>query len=235
MQPSVSKLDKKEAYRYERKFQIAELTERQIELIIKLHPCAFSEAYPERTVNNIYFDTAELKNFYDNTIGLSDRIKYRIRWYGSLFGETKNPKLELKIKKSFLGTKKIYPVNTFALNSHQQLKEQLSQSISSQAVPEKLRLTLSSLNPALLNTYKRKYFISADSKFRITIDYEMCYYPLTGTNNFFSHKFRDGFKILELKYSEDNDDDANFITQKFPFRLSKNSKYVTGIERINYL
>ena len=38
--------------------------------------------------------------------------------------------------------------------------------------------------------------------------------------------------ILELKYSIDNDDHAQIITNHFPFRLTKNSKYEVGIDNL---
>lgn len=41
--------------------------------------------------------------YQDNLIGISDRMKVRIRWYGALLGLIEEPVLELKIKRGFLG------------------------------------------------------------------------------------------------------------------------------------
>ena len=41
--------------------------------------------------------------------------------------------------------------------------------------------------------------------------------------------------ILELKYQEEYDEEANSIINQFPFRLSKSSKYVNGIQQLNQL
>ncbi len=38
--------------------------------------------------------------------------------------------------------------------------------------------------------------------------------------------------ILELKYNQDMDNGANYIVNCFPFRLTKSSKYVSGIESL---
>ena len=38
--------------------------------------------------------------------------------------------------------------------------------------------------------------------------------------------------ILELKYDQENDQEAQDITTIFPFRITKNSKYVTGVQKI---
>ena len=55
-------------YRYERKFIISNTDEKKIEHYIKLHPKIFSEIYHERYVNNIYFDSLQLQNYFDNKI-----------------------------------------------------------------------------------------------------------------------------------------------------------------------
>jgi hypothetical protein len=40
--------------------------------------------------------------------------------------------------------------------------------------------------------------------------------------------------IVELKYAAGDDDDARSITSAFPFRPTKSSKYVTGVQRLGY-
>ena len=51
--------------------------------------------------------------------------------------------------------------------------------------------------------------------------------------NSFLNKLSDTYNvILELKYNMDNEDDSSYITEVFPFRLTKNSKYVVGIEKM---
>ena len=36
--------------------------------------------------------------------------------------------------------------------------------------------------------------------------------------------------VIELKYEEQFDNQTDRITQYFPFRLTKSSKYVTGVD-----
>ena len=45
------------------------------------------------------------------------------------------------------------------------------------------KLGLESFSPVLLNGYKRKYFLSADKVYRITIDTEQIFYGIGKTNN----------------------------------------------------
>ena len=84
-------------YRYERKFFITSLSRFEVESIVKLHPAIFSEIFHERFVNNIYLDSSDLINFYENIEGQSNRIKIRIRWYGELFGYIKTIPMKIYI------------------------------------------------------------------------------------------------------------------------------------------
>jgi len=220
------------SFRYERKFLISELNRYEIESIVKLHPAIFSEIHHQRFVNNIYFDTINLSNYFNNVVGVSQRLKVRIRWYGDLFGFIENPALELKIKKGFLGGKLRYPLDSFYLGSDYSLKAQ-QDIFAKSGVPDVLTEHLKSLKFTLLNRYSRKYFESADHKFRITIDFDMEFYKIDSTNNSFNEKIVDhNNTVLELKYSEKDDEEARFITNYFPFRMTKSSKYVSGIEKL---
>ncbi|MFC2060823.1 VTC domain-containing protein, partial [Chloroflexota bacterium] len=193
----------------------------------------FSVIYPPRFVNNIYFDTVSMSAYYDNLIGISDRLKVRIRWYGDLFGLIEEPVLESKIKRGFLGGKLKFPLASFHLDSGYSLNSQ--QVIFDEAdIPEILRDYLKSLKFAVLNRYFRSYFQSPDGKFRITIDSDMEFYRIDSADNLFAEKVTDLTNtILELKYSDKDDEEARFITNLFPVRMTKSSKYVTGIENLH--
>lgn len=66
--------------RYERKFTVQGLALSEILALVRRHPAAFREAYPPRMVNNVYFDTPGLNNYYDHVNGAPNRIKTRVRW-----------------------------------------------------------------------------------------------------------------------------------------------------------
>ena len=61
-----------------------------------------SRPYKDRIVNSIYYDDEEFETAQDNLSGISDRRKYRLRWYGNEF---KNYIYEIKVKKNNLGKK----------------------------------------------------------------------------------------------------------------------------------
>jgi len=219
-------------YRYERKFFVSGVDSLTAESFVNLHPAVFSRIFHKRTVNNIYFDTLELNNYFDNVNGNSRRKKIRIRWYGELFGKIKNPTLEIKIKNGLLGRKLRYSLHPFNLNKNFNM-DNILQIIQNQKIPESIKTELKFLQPTLLNKYNRKYFLSEDKRYRITIDTKQEFYAINSISNSFIKKIKDKTNIIiELKYDMPSDNGVEKITNAFPFRLTKSSKYITGIKRI---
>ena len=194
-------------------------------MIIKLHPYNFSEIYQQRNINNIYYDNLDFQCYNDNVIGVSNRIKARLRWYGNLFGKINRSKIELKIKKGLLGKKHTINYNPFNFSSGISNIKQLPKIDYYSAYMDE---DLSCFNPTLLNYYSRKYYLSYDKLFRVTIDFDQVFSLPNG--KIFRSKIKDyNSLILELKYNEKYDDIAQEISSILPFRLSKSSKYVRGI------
>jgi len=183
-------------------------------------------------VNNIYFDTQGIHCYFDSVDGDSHRLKIRIRWYGELFGKIERPILELKIKNGVVGRKESYALNPLTLDSHFTI-EVLQNTLEQSAIPPLVKENMKKLSPSLVNQYSRKYFQSACSKYRITLDVDQSFYHITRYMNLFSTKTMDTTNvILELKYNKEFDTEASYITNYFPFRLTKSSKYINGM---NYL
>jgi len=215
--------------RYERKFLVTDMYFPQIEQQVRLLPAAFHEIFYPRYINNIYLDSNELDFFYDNVSGKGSRKKARIRWYGDQSGKIEKPMLEFKVREGMLGDKISFPLKPFTFNrqfNYQNLLDVFKQS----ELPLWAEEVLLQLKPALLNRYKRKYFVSFDQKFRLTLDYELGYFPIGTNNNSFTGGFRSTDIIVELKYDRQFDDVAPAVTNQIPFRLTKSSKYVNGIE-----
>ncbi len=219
--------------RYERKFRTEQLSKKEIEMIIKSNPALFREEYPERIVNNIYFDSEDLDHYLGNIDGDRQRFKVRIRWYGELNKVVKKPILELKIKDGLLGSKLSFPLKQFKFKDWKSVLSLIKTVFSKSDLPNWLIERLKQMRPSLLNNYRRKYFISSDKKHRITLDWDLRFYPFS---SFFLKNFeRDDAVIVELKYVSGEDCSASFISNQFPFRLTKNSKYVCGIDAIHSL
>ena len=73
---------------------------------------------------------------------------------------------------------------------------------------------------------------SSDKKFRLTLDNKMSFYAVNPIRDYFKIFSDEEKTVVELKYNHQYADGARFITEHFPFRLTKNSKYVIGVERI---
>jgi len=222
-----------EDYRYERKFTSSVHYKGQVDILIRQNPALFRQSYKPRQVNNIYFDTPGLDCFFDNLFGVGKRWKARIRWYGDVKQDIKQPVLELKIKKGHLGTKESWPLESFNLSEINNNPDMLRKVIIASSLPDGVKNRILGMQAVLLNNYQRSYFISADNKFRLTVDTELEYNDFllfrNGTKQLFNER---GKIVIELKYAKEFDENARSITNFFPFRLNKNSKFVSGMSFI---
>jgi hypothetical protein len=223
------------SYRYERKFVADTLTPEQVACVVRLHPQMFITAYPPRYVNNLYFDTADLQHFYDNLTGASQRRKVRVRWYGELFGPVMHPLLEIKVKDGPVGTKQTFPLALLQVDGR--FCDRYFRSVAAgSGLPEPVWPELRDLNVVLLNRYYRHYYASRDGRFRVTVDIGMTYHRVLGAfgNSFLHHQVNDRDVIVELKYEVDQEPSADRVAGGFPFRMTRNSKYVQGMERVYF-
>ncbi len=220
----------KHNYRYERKFTVPDnYSFSEIELHVKKNKALFREVFHERQVNNIYFDSERYNDYLDNVLGVSNRKKIRIRWYGDTFGAIEKPVLEIKIKKGLVGDKWSYKLKPFTLDdnfTNDKIQELFKESDLPLPILESVKMVF----PTLLNSYSRRYYLSASNKFRVTLDFNLLYYKIDKRfNNFRLKPVKDPNKIIELKYALEDDTKAPAISTQFPFRLNKNSKYVNGV------
>ena len=87
-------------YRYEIKFSLddANYSRAMQWLFVNTHA---TKRFDNRYVNSLYFDNPGYSAIRDNITGLSERSKYRLRWYNE--GITPNsaisPRFEVKIRK----------------------------------------------------------------------------------------------------------------------------------------
>ena len=218
--------------RYERKFLVRELQLAEIESLVRVHPALFRTAYPPRWVNNIYLDLPGLDNFSANIDGSEHRVKLRIRWYGELFGRAERPSLERKGKHGLLGTKHVAALPPLTLQPGFSARD-VEAYLDRADLPSALRIEARAQTPVLLNRYRRSYFVSADARFRLTIDSQLEFRAVGRLAS--PHLARDVDRetvVVELKYNPEFDLEAARIAGVFPFRLTKSSKYAAGIERV---
>jgi SPX domain protein involved in polyphosphate accumulation len=221
------------SHRYERKFLAEEMLPGQVTAVVRSHPLMFRVPYPPRQINSLYLDTADMENYYDNVYGAETRRKVRVRWYGSMTGPIARPMLEIKVKEGLVGKKLSYEMASFTLDERfccgvfQDL-------VGRSTLPQVVRDDLRTLSPVLLNCYQRKYFATRGDSFRITVDYSQVFWKINDVfrNSLLHRQRNDRDVIVELKYSVEEERRADRAAGYFPFRVTRNSKYVQGVERV---
>ena len=218
--------------RYEMKYSINEDAYSWLIDKVMSHPSLFNEIFHKRQINNLYLDSIELDNYHANLRGSPTREKTRIRWYGELFQTVNKPALEIKRRFGLVGEKLIFPLNPIEVSKQycwQAIVE--SQKTSTNQEKSELLVVIDKLScqvPSIVNSYYRRYFLSTNGKFRITIDNEINYFATnTGWINPFSIK--EQHIIMELKYDQEDAKEAPNVSNYFPYRLARNSKYINGI------
>jgi len=219
-------------FRYERKFAITGASLAEVEHQVRHHPAIFRREYPARIINNIYFDSSDLRNYRQNVDGHRQRAKLRVRWYGPLFGAVPRAVLEHKCKHGLLGTKHSAPLAPLAFGPPTTAAA-VRQWLAASDLPEALRHEVQQVEPTLVNQYHRQYFRAADRQVRLTIDSALTFFPFRRhTNSFLAPVAVPNLVVLELKYSEAAGDCAAAIASQLPFRLTRMSKYVFGLDAI---
>ena len=182
----------KNDFRFEKKWVFTKLDKVTLFSNLINSKLFFREQYSERTVNSVYFDNLDLKSAFDNLDGVSNREKFRVRWYGNNTKIFNNPILENKIKKNFQGYKIFFKLNDFD-------KKKLDNENLFQLTKSVNKLILNkNLYPISMTNYKRIYLISANNEIRATLDFDLQYKKLNNyIENFFT-KVED--IVLEFKY-----------------------------------
>ena len=224
------KVINKECYRYERKFIVPVSLRHNIIYLISENPGNFSEIYEKRQINNIYLDTLNYDFLKDNINGNTRRKKIRIRWYGNLYGNVQAT-LEIKIKSGLVGTKISFKLPSININQDINIQDFRS-ILKSSELPKNILSEVLLLDFTLLNSYSRKYFLSSCKKIRLTYDSNLYYYNIKNYNNIDLYSIKDPSNIIELKYNQSEDNIVSKISNSFPFRMSRNSKYVNGFNHI---
>ncbi|MFA6982035.1 MAG: polyphosphate polymerase domain-containing protein [Patescibacteria group bacterium] len=214
-------------YRYERKFHIPTRSISDAVQTIKTHPLMFREIYFERTVNSLYFDTPTLHSYFESVDGVPHKAKVRVRWYNNDLNESN---LEIKIKSGAVGKKLTYELNHFSLDGN--VRKNFIYALKNSDVPQDLKIKLKELIPASISRFNRRYFISIDKKFRITLDYRLKFRRILSSKMPSASFIKVDHIVMEVKYESEDDVDFAKIAGYFPFRIGKFSKYNKGIGSI---
>ena len=222
MRNKASKMSEKSHWRYEYKMVLGNLTLEEAKNAILLHPNSFFERYPMRKVNNIYFDTNDLSNYYDSLAGISRRSKLRLRWYGESIQRVSG-NLELKEKNGMLISKITQKINNkidLKDISYREITSIIKQNLRGRLHIEFLYACL----PVLINSYYRCYYEAADSSARITIDYDLKVFDqrLYNKPNISFQTPLPNRIIIEIKVDKKEELNIKEITNSLPFRITQN-------------
>ena len=215
--------------RYEIKLVCAGSRLAQARVWIRLHPAAFTVAYPPRLVNNLYLDTPHLNSFNANVSGTSRRQKLRLRWYGRIVERVENPVLELKFKENMLGDKKRQRL-AWVLEWQRPYSEILHE-LRRAAGSDWQRWLTTATQPALLNRYRREYYVTPDGALRATLDYDLQAYEqrLSPRPNRERPLLLPPTAIIEVKAAPAYSERLQAAMGHFPQPRTRNSKYINGI------
>lgn len=213
----------KKIFRHEVKFPIKKVNEAVFYTWLTKN-WNYKKEHNTRFVNNIYFDTLNLNSLKENIIGLGNKTKVRLRWYGD---DDSKIFLEFKIKYNRIGKKIIIPldiklnkINLKNVFTKQLLKNQYYNSEIVNFLNNKKLIPLTKVS------YKRKYY-KINNDLRFTYD-EKINYSLYKVNNF-SKPLYDDFNVLEMKAnSNGNEENINYL-KKVPFQNTRFSKYLRSM------
>ena len=183
----------------------------------------FTNQYPQRKVNSIYFDDDNFFSIKENLNGVSNKRKIRIRWYG-VEKELIKPQLEIKGKKGSETRKRNYSINELNNLKFSDLKniEKIKNLVNVKIKLKKI------IYPVLSTHYDRQYFISNNNKIRATVDYNIQSVYLKNISQINIVKNFSKVCILELKYPTKLDRYVREKLKNITLRLSKNSKFVNS-------
>jgi len=143
--------------RHEIKYLIP--THSEVELKNLLAIQGWKILFPRRVVHTIYFDTINNEFLYDSIYGLSNRVKYRARWYNN----DRQFVVETKKKSAGVGIKIIS--NSFSFNSELPPEGMLVECIRQISNTDLLQKSKVS--------YVREYYIHSNSESRLTLDFDI--------------------------------------------------------------
>jgi hypothetical protein len=222
--------------RYELKLECEPVSYPQIAGWIRLHSAGFREAYAPRQVNSLYLDTLSWDALNDHIEGVPERRKLRFRWYGPDLGAA-NGQMELKNKNERAGWKLVQPVRGRIDLQHcawAAVQQGLIDGLRGEPLSQEQLLfqeMIRAARPFVINTYLRRYYVTADGRVRLTVDENLRAYDqwMTARPNLSFRLPLPDIIIVELKSDVQHAAALADILAEFPLRVHRHSKYITAL------
>lgn len=200
----------------------------KLQRLLEINCCRVVHSSCISMVRSIYLDDAVLSACRANLDGLGVRNKLRLRWYDSLRPD-RNLVAEVKWRQGRVTGKHRFHIRcteNVGCLSYRQLIGRLTEMLPE---PAGTWLALNS-EPIVLVEYSRQHFVSADRRFRLTIDGNLTFYGQFGKKSIctdFPQRLND-IIIVEGKGPVGEEDGLRELLHPFAPRVSKFSKYVHG-------
>ena len=213
-------------YRYEIKFVLDNSDLSKVYSWINCETFA-KNSFARRKVNSLYLDDINHSSIQDNLIGISDRKKFRLRWYGDISDDTK-VSFEIKGRNGRLGWKESYEMNSlkgiFAELNLQQISKKCLKDLSiNKVVIDK------DIYPMLHVSYDRDYYADPEG-IRMTVDTTIqfnqpMYHKVLKENLLTNYPLA----VLEIKFTSDLKDQVASIVRSLDLTPKRHSKYLVGM------
>jgi len=218
--------------RYEVKFITRASERHRVANWIRGNSAGFRVTFPDRQVNNVYFDTFDYSAYQENLAGVSRRAKVRFRWYGQTHTPASGA-LEIKRRRDRVGWKDTYPVGALTFSEGRWID--IRRILRSQLAAAGKLWFDAHPQPVLINRYQRRYFVSGDGRVRLTLDWDQRVFDQRrrASPNFEHASNVVELLVVEFKFAPDDHPLASRCIQGIPLRLSRNSKYTGGVRFVS--
>ena len=185
--------------------------------------------YKPRSIHSIYYDNNYFTCAQENLSGLSNRKKYRLRFYNfSQHSKKLSSIFEIKLKKNNLGSKIKNKIFLSNINNNLFDKENLKH-ITKHLTKNDFFEDKINFNEKLLIEYYREYFVDHLNKLSITLDSNLIFKDLFLSNKQISV---DNLIILEIKFLEKYRDYCSELFKNLNISRCKSSKYLIGFNKL---
>ena len=218
-------IESEQDWRFEIKFVYKRYAYEALKTTLHAMSLPIRPLHPTRVVQSIYVDNGDSKAVQDNLAGVSDRQKFRFRWYGSDATQAQGT-MECKIRQAGLGRKEHAPIKN-PIKIDRQTPQQFMTDLLSE-LPLTWTHHLAGKQPVQWVRYTRDYFRCGDGRVRMTIDRDLrCARLQHHTELSLSHAHPlSNFLVVECKANQADEDLLRQVVYQLPGGIGKCSKYV---------
>lgn len=204
----------------------------------------FKKTFKNRVVNSLYFDSPSYDFAMSNMSGESNRIKIRARWYNDSQQDffksftSKDQRFNFEIKRksnSFSDKLTLDSIGFCKQESFEERIKNLKNVVQRQLKDNNYLLHLIT-RETVFTSYEREYYQDTlMNGVRLTIDKNISF-----TDQIQDHgltKLSKDYVIVELKFNPSKIGFVLAITEKFPFKQVRSSKYLASLaqlKRVSY-